>query len=73
MIFFQIEQKLVHGAAGAGAGPEQQDLFRPLQGLGDRFLKTLLLGLSLAVGIVLVVAKVAAKAEGVIGCDLLRD
>lgn len=42
----EIEEELLHGAAGTGAGAEEQNFPRALQGLGNSFVEALALRLA---------------------------
>ena len=72
MVGLEIEEKVFHGAAGAGGGAEEDDFIRAGQGLGDGFVEALELRLALAIGIVLVVMQGTAEAVGIVGGDALR-
>ncbi len=73
VIVVEIEEELVHGAAGTGGGAEDEDFVGTLEGFGDGFVEALEFRLSFAVGVVLVVVEGAAEAVGIIGRETLRQ
>jgi hypothetical protein len=68
----EFGEKLVHGAAGAGAAAEDQNAAGVLQGGGDVVVKASAFGAALAVGVVLHVMEVAAFVVRVVRRDASR-
>jgi hypothetical protein len=72
VVVAEVEAELLHGGAGAGAAAEEEDLGRAFESFGDGLVEAFEFGLSMAVGVVLVVVERAAEAVGIVGGDGFR-
>ena len=73
VILLEVQDQLLHRAAGACARSKDQDFLGAVQGSGDGLVKAFLFRLALAVGVVLLVMQLSAKTLRIIWRNPMRN